>query len=132
MLTNLFFFLLSAQHRYYPDVRIGIKRKSTNCTHIVNGQSHIFCHIIAQVADQAIPIVNTYSKGEMVSFKMNSNNVIDGFKKGLLGACQGEIRKITIPAERAYGDGFVYGLFPPGSSWYTEVEIVEVMNGDLL
>ena len=130
MFLFFFTFTKSTLHHYQPDVRIGIKKKAPQCLQVVDENSHIFCHIVAQVVGQAIPLVNTYTTGQMASLKMNSPSIIQGIRKGLLGACQGEIRKITIPPGYAYGEAFIDGLFPPDSSWYVEIEIVEVMAGD--
>ena len=130
MLLIFLKFANSSPHYYQPDVRIGIKKKAPICKQIVDENSHVFCHIVAQVVGQAIPLVNTYTTGQMASLKMNSPSIIRGIRKGLIGACQGEIRKITIPPGYAYKESYIDGLFPPDSSWYVEIEVVEVMAGD--
>jgi len=65
-------------------------------------------------------------------FKVNDSHFIKGFNLGLRGACEGEIRRITIPPELAYGDESVDGLFGSKSTWIIDAEVLEVLKEQTL
>ncbi|OHS95021.1 hypothetical protein TRFO_10729 [Tritrichomonas foetus] len=65
-------------------------------------------------------------------FKVNNTEFIKGFNLGLRGACQGEIRRITIPPELAYKGEKVEGLFGPHSTWIVDAEIIEIIKEQTL
>lgn len=113
---------------YVPDIKLGIIKQAKKCVNVVTKDSLIYCHITAKVQGQALPIVDTKKTGKTIYFRMNSQQVIPGIRKGLVGACQGETRRITIPPNLAYGGKYVDGLFPPDATWIADIEIVDVID----
>jgi len=53
--------------------------------------------------------------------------VIEGFSKGIIGMKVGEIRRIKIPSELAYGDKSV-SLIPPNSDLIFDVELIKILK----
>lgn len=47
---------------------------------------------------------SSYPRGEPLNFKLGSGMVIPGWEQGLLGACEGEKRKLKIPPHLGYGE----------------------------
>lgn len=113
---------------YHPDIKVGIIQKADKCKKAVNEDSLVYAHVEARISDQALPIISTYKSDSPIRIKISSKNIIPGFKKGLLGACKGEIRRITIPPALAYGSNSIDGLFPPYSTFVVNVEIVEIVD----
>ena len=66
--------------------------------------------------------VNTYG-GEPLEFTIGVGQAIEGWETGLMGMKVGEIRYLTIPASKAYGERSTEDI-PPYSDLYFEVELV--------
>lgn len=90
---------------------------------IQNGQL-IRVHYKSFLADSAMTMFdNSYDRGETLEFSLGAGQVIQGWERGLLGMKVGEIRKLSIPYQLAYGDREI-GPIPPRSDLYFEVELV--------
>lgn len=90
---------------------------------IQNGQL-IRVHYKSFLADSAMTMFdNSYDRGEPLEFSLGAGQVIQGWERGLLGMKVGEIRKLSIPYQLAYGDREI-GPIPPRSDLYFEVELV--------
>lgn len=90
---------------------------------IQNGQL-IRVHYKSFLADSEMTMFdNSYDRGEPLEFSLGAGQVIQGWERGLLGMKVGEIRKLSIPYQLAYGDREI-GPIPPRSDLYFEVELV--------
>ena len=58
--------------------------------------------------------------------RTGEGNLIPGWEMGILGACEGESRMITIGPDMAFGDTGVFHLIPPSVSLALEVDILKV------
>jgi len=63
------------------------------------------------------------SSDEPFSFRLGAGDVIPGWELGVVGMRVGEIRRLWIPAELAYGSEGVEGI-PPDSNLFFDVELV--------
>ncbi len=61
-----------------------------------------------------------------LSFLLGNNNAIPGIEESLITLKKGNIARIVIPPEKAYGSLGISGLIPPNSPLYFEVEILDV------
>jgi FKBP-type peptidyl-prolyl cis-trans isomerase len=68
----------------------------------------------------------SYSRGEPLNFKLGQGNVIPGWDQGLMGAQDGALIRLDIPAELAYGDQPSGEIIQPGDAltFITEVRLV--------
>lgn len=65
-------------------------------------------------------------RGKGFTFRLGAGQVIAGWDQGVAGMRIGQIRKLTIPPELAYGaDGFG-DVIPPQSTLVFEVELLAV------
>jgi FKBP-type peptidyl-prolyl cis-trans isomerase FkpA len=69
---------------------------------------------------------SSLDRGEPFTFKLGAGNVIKGWDQGVPGMRVGGKRKLTIPAELAYGDRGFGKIIPPGSTLVFEIELLSV------
>lgn len=63
--------------------------------------------------------------GQTFDFTLGSGQVIEGWEFGLVDMKEGEVRRLVIPSEYAYGDtGF--GEIPPKATLIFDVELVSI------
>ena len=62
------------------------------------------------------------------NFKLGQKMVIRGWDEGVVGMKVGGVRKLTIPADMAYGSRGAGGVIPPNAVLVFEVELLKV-NG---
>ena len=113
-------------------LKIGIKKEVRPCKKFIEDENYVYAHIVARVEGKEKPVLDTYKNGKPMYFKVNNTEFIKGFNLGLRGACEGEIRRITIPPDLAYKGESVEGLFGPYSTWIVDAEILEVIKEQTL
>ncbi|XP_014675048.1 PREDICTED: peptidyl-prolyl cis-trans isomerase FKBP1A-like isoform X1 [Priapulus caudatus] len=66
------------------------------------------------------------------TFVLGQKQVIPGWEKGVVGMCVGEIRKLIIPPELAYGSKGVPPQIPGDATLLFQVELVAVEKATIL
>ena len=89
----------------------------------VNGKS-VTVHYTGTLKD-GTKFDSSVDRKEPFTFTLGSGQVIKGWEQGIQGMKVGGKRKLTIPAELAYGNNAV-GAIPANSTLIFEVELLEV------
>ena len=66
------------------------------------------------------------ARRDPLDFALGAGDVIKGWDQGIEGMRQGGKRKLTIPAELAYGEHGCGGVIPPHATLVFEVELLEI------
>ena len=85
----------------------------------------IVVHYVGWLADGQ-QFDSSRSRRDPLDFALGSGDVIKGWDQGIAGMRVGGKRKLTIPAELAYGDQGCGGVIPPQATLVFEVELLEV------
>lgn len=64
--------------------------------------------------------------GQPFRFVVGAGQVIKGWDQGVLGMQVGGKRRLTIPADLAYGDSGAGGVIPPGATLIFDVDLVAI------
>ncbi|KAF9227220.1 hypothetical protein BS17DRAFT_747540 [Gyrodon lividus] len=86
----------------------------------------ISVHYTGTLFDDGKKFDSSLDRGQPLSFKLGVGQVIRGWDDGLLGACIGEKRTLTIPAHLAYGTRGAGKAIPPNSALVFTTELMGV------
>ncbi len=65
-------------------------------------------------------------RGQGFTFNLGRGQVIKGWDQGVAGMKVGQVRKLTIPSDLAYGAGGFGNVIPPNATLVFEVELLKI------
>eukprot|EP00092_Neocalanus_flemingeri_P038362 GFUD01041765.1.p1 GENE.GFUD01041765.1~~GFUD01041765.1.p1 ORF type:complete len:220 (+),score=76.13 GFUD01041765.1:45-704(+) len=72
---------------------------------------------------------SSLDKSEPFQFQIGVGQVIRGWEEGVLGMCEGEKRKLIVPAALGYGDQGAGDDIPGGATLLFDVELIRIEEG---
>jgi FKBP-type peptidyl-prolyl cis-trans isomerase len=85
----------------------------------------VVVHYVGKLLD-GTQFDSSRNRRDPLGFSLGAGDLIKGLDQGIEGMRVGGMRKITIPAEFAYGDSGCGGVIPPGATLVFDVELLEV------
>jgi len=85
----------------------------------------VVVHYIGRLADGR-QFDSSRARRDPLDFALGAGDVIRGWDAGIPGMKVGGKRRLTIPAELAYGEHGCGGVIPPAATLIFEVELLEV------
>ncbi|PID53586.1 MAG: peptidylprolyl isomerase, partial [Micrococcales bacterium] len=74
----------------------------------------VACHYVGVSHSTGEEFDASWNRGDTLSFRLGSGQVIDGWDQGIQGMKVGGRRRIVIPPHLAYGDRGAGGVIKPG------------------
>ena len=74
-----------------------------------------------------VPNQNTHKRETPFEFTLGRGEVVTGWDQGISGMCVGEIRKIVLPYDIAYGEAGALPDILPGATLVFEIELIEIL-----
>jgi FK506-binding protein 2 len=99
--------------------------KPATCTRKAKAGDNISVHYAGRLVD-GTEFDSSFKRNQPFQFQLGSGMVIQGWDKGLEGACEGEKRKLTIPPSLGYGDSGAGGVIPGGATLVFDTELVKI------
>mgnify|MGYP001293563062 CR=1 FL=1 len=89
-----------------------------------NGQ-RVIVHYEGRLTDNNV-FDSSRARGKPFNFTIGSGQVIKGWERGVVGMKVGEVRRLTIPADLAYGAAGAGGVIPPNATLVFDIELLDV------
>ncbi|XP_004931279.2 peptidyl-prolyl cis-trans isomerase FKBP2 [Bombyx mori] len=112
-------------------LQIGIKKRPEDCS-IKSRKGDLLHMHYTGTLDDGTEFDSSIPRGNPLTFKLGSGQVIKGWDQGLLGMCEGEQRKLVIPPELAYGSAGAPPKIPKSATLTFHVELVKIERKDEL
>ncbi|EIE82004.1 FK506-binding protein 2A [Rhizopus delemar RA 99-880] len=100
--------------------------KPEKCGLKASSSSTVRIHYRSRVWGQEEYFESTYIREAPLEVKLGNGNLLKGIEDGIHGMCTGEIRRLLIPPNQAYGAIGIPNLVPPNTAIVVDVEMVNV------
>eukprot|EP00047_Mylnosiga_fluctuans_P009953 m.13867 g.13867 ORF g.13867 m.13867 type:complete len:143 (-) comp2877_c0_seq1:112-540(-) len=107
-------------------LQIGVKKRVDDCSTKSKQGDVLALHYTGRLYDSNEEFDSSLPRGEPFTFILGHGQVIQGWDRGLVGMCIGEIRKLVVPADLAYGDRGAPPKIPSGATLVFEVELLNI------
>jgi len=101
------------------------KLKAGICKRKSSSGDFLKVHYKGTLADTGAVFDQSHARGPF-EFQLDAGRVIQGWDQGFQGMCIGEIWKLTIPPDLAYGEAGAGGVIPPSATLIFEVELLGI------
>ncbi|KAH3852940.1 peptidyl-prolyl cis-trans isomerase FKBP2-like [Dreissena polymorpha] len=113
-------------------LQIGIKKRVDSCPIKSRKGDTLHMQYRGTLFDTKEEFDSSYSRNQPFVFTLGTGQVIKGWDQGLLGMCEGEERKLVVPADMGYGARGAPPKIPANAVLVFEVKLDKIeRHGDL-
>ncbi|KAG1512902.1 hypothetical protein G6F53_004832 [Rhizopus delemar] len=112
--------------KHFDFILICTINKPEKCGLKASSSSTVRIHYRSRVWGQEEYFESTYIREAPLEVKLGNGNLLKGIEDGIHGMCTGEIRRLLIPPNQAYGAIGIPNLVPPNTAIVVDVEMVNV------
>ncbi|KXN80784.1 hypothetical protein AN958_07350 [Leucoagaricus sp. SymC.cos] len=98
--------------------------KPDDCTVFAKIGDSVRVHYVRTLFSNGNKFDSSHDRNSPLPLTLGVGQVIKGWDEGLQGMCVNEKRKLTIPANKAYGSRGFGSVIPPNSPLVFDVELV--------
>ncbi|KAL7411203.1 hypothetical protein BDY24DRAFT_397046 [Mrakia frigida] len=109
-------------------LQIGVKYKPEVCPIQSRKGDKLSMHYTGTLYSTGEKFDSSLDRNQPFEFTLGAGQVIKGWDQGLIGVCEGEKRKLTIPSDMAYGARGAGATIPPHATLVFEVELLKIKN----
>uniref|UniRef100_A0A914UJ12 peptidylprolyl isomerase n=1 Tax=Plectus sambesii TaxID=2011161 RepID=A0A914UJ12_9BILA len=106
-------------------LQIGVKKRAEHCDTKSKKGDVLHMHYTGTLED-GTEFDSSRTRNDPFVFTLGSGQVIKGWDQGLLNMCEGEQRKLVIPADLGYGERGAPPKIPPGATLKFDVELLKI------
>jgi len=108
------------------DLKIDVQFKPDECYESAENGDEVHVHYTGMLKNGQVFDSSVQQGRPPLPFVLGTGKVIQGWERGILGMCEGERRKLTIPSDLAYGDRGMPPTIPPKATLIFETELVQL------
>eukprot|EP00092_Neocalanus_flemingeri_P028519 GFUD01030971.1.p1 GENE.GFUD01030971.1~~GFUD01030971.1.p1 ORF type:complete len:218 (+),score=66.45 GFUD01030971.1:114-767(+) len=109
-------------------LKIEYVSKPDTCDRVARNGDMLSMHYTGTLEDGK-KFDSSLDKSEPFQFQIGVGQVIRGWEEGVLGMCEGEKRKLIVPAALGYGDQGAGDDIPGGATLLFDVELIRIEEG---
>ncbi|KAI5363639.1 Putative FKBP-type peptidyl-prolyl cis-trans isomerase domain-containing protein [Septoria linicola] len=115
--------------RYPSGLIIQLLSGPDACPRPTRAHDTISVHYTGTLQSDGSQFDSSYTHNKPFTFTVGVGEVIQGWDQGLLGWCEGQKKRLIIPAELGYGNrGAGGGKIPGGATLVFETELLEIVR----
>jgi len=108
---------------------IGITKK-VECSRPAKKGDTLRVHYTGTLFSDGTKFDSSLDRLEPFEFRLGVGHVIKGWDRGAMGMCPGEVRKLKVPADLAYGERGAPPAIPGNAALVFVVELLEIVQED--
>lgn len=98
-----------------------------DCSKRVKAGDRLAVHYVGTLYKDDKEFDSSRKRETPLEFTLGRGEVVTGWDRGISGMCVGEIRKIVLPSDIAYGEAGALPDILPGATLVFEVELMEIL-----
>jgi len=107
-------------------IREPIKRAPGRCIRKAKKGDKLSMHYTGYLEANGKKFDSSRDRDKPFDFTLGVGQVIQGWDEGVAGMCVGEVRKLTVPPDMAYGEDGVGSVIPSCATLVFDVELLDI------